>query len=694
MMVPAFYSSIELRLRRTLVRHQPYWAIQHRQTSLGLKVAIACLSLLFFLAPLSGQETSPARYEIDAKREGVSPTDKDALPRSREFIRLDSTYYVGYMYEGIYKADRSSDVLGYSHAVAPLKKAFDLFNRDYGQNMRQLFTSTQTYMQHVNRYIDILEIARNLQECYSNLEQADSVMWVLDRIDRYQFLKEHLAVNTSRAWTVHRNRFYTSKKYAFLKNSVAENEQLALNYCYKALGKIAYNKPQNDLWYGAGQDESDKLGVYHYLALLHCYNKNYDSSEYYYQQLMEAGYISWNNYANMQHELANVQLASQYFERDKYKYQQKTLREPYYYLPMLDVYAGRTRQAIATSKEAIESAGSTPGFGWYNISLGRSYLYDGQLDSAAYALEKAANFNEIHIGTTLTQSQYNLSVNLLRLQLNEKQSALVKFQNRGWWYSPTDLYRLLQLTIERVLLQYVLINQLATNPERERIIYDLFCGESTTSFDEALFLLEDFTPDFFIKKYRNYQQHDPRNNVHRYFKLVEHTMQWQDGDESAALEGYETLIRETMLDTANEKLFLARLYEGLSRGYRHADNHEKYGLYTRALVQKYPQLLPFTGLKMQIHLTTSGIDDDRTKEVIESLKDCNIKWVEPAAATALANIRFEKKGDKYQATINMAAGGKPVVVDEKLVFKKVDGVGKELALRLFGKGGSLVYNKS
>ncbi|RYZ21816.1 MAG: hypothetical protein EOP49_46835, partial [Sphingobacteriales bacterium] len=38
------------------------------------------------------------RYEVDAKRTGTDVNSNDALPRSREFIRIDSTYYVGWMY--------------------------------------------------------------------------------------------------------------------------------------------------------------------------------------------------------------------------------------------------------------------------------------------------------------------------------------------------------------------------------------------------------------------------------------------------------------------------------------------------------------------------------------------------------------------------------------------------------------------
>src|SRR3954467_7643888 len=84
------------------------------------------------------QGNPTARYEIDAKRTGVNPTDKDALPRSREFIRLDSTYYVGYMFEGMYKSDRSSDFLGFKYAIPSLKKSFVLLQRDYGRNLKTL----------------------------------------------------------------------------------------------------------------------------------------------------------------------------------------------------------------------------------------------------------------------------------------------------------------------------------------------------------------------------------------------------------------------------------------------------------------------------------------------------------------------------------------------------------------------------
>src|SRR5690606_12818659 len=71
------------------------------------------------------------RYEIDAKRSGVDPFSKDALPRSREFRRIDNTYYVGWFYEGAYKYDHAADYIGFKHAAEPLEQALKLLEKDY-----------------------------------------------------------------------------------------------------------------------------------------------------------------------------------------------------------------------------------------------------------------------------------------------------------------------------------------------------------------------------------------------------------------------------------------------------------------------------------------------------------------------------------------------------------------------------------
>ena len=636
---------------------------------------------------------SAARYEVDAKRIGVKPTDNDALPRSREFIRLDSTYYVGWMYEGIYKSDRSSDFLGYKNAIPALEKALRLIERDYGNEFRNLYSSLDYFGQHVNRYQDLYAIYQALNGCYSNIEMPDLVMQLADKMAKYQFKKDYFGLFTNRAWTYHRNRFLTSANFPFLKNSVAENEKLALASCYEGLAFIERNKAQNDQWFGAVQSENDRLSVYHYLAMLHCYNKNYDSSEYYYIQLAARGAISWNNYGSMQLETGNFTSAISYYKRDQFKSYSQILHEPYYYLPLLHVFGGRTKEALKMVQEIIEQNGSTPGFGWYNIALARGYLYDGQLDSCEHALNKAANFKEIHIGTTLTQSQYNFTVNLLRVQLLDRKMSLVKFLDKGWWYSPAALYQLASYKMEKMMTEYVVVNELAFNPERTRVVYDLFCSEATSTYDEAWYLLKDFSPAFFLKMYEHYLQTDRRTNVQRYFFLFAAKFKWEEGKKQAAKDDFETLAQINLPDAANEKLFLGRLYESLSIACNKSEEPQHYESYRNALLETYPQLVPFSGVVLKMHLQTSGTDDAVTQSVVSAIKHSAVDWSNNAPGIPVASIQFSKKGNRYEAVVQVkTASGDMLVENQRLLFKTATGVGQELALRLFGKGGALEFD--
>jgi len=661
----------------------------HINTRVIVALIYIVTSLLFVTT--THAQFNANRYEVDAKRIGVLPTDKDALPRSREFIRLDSTYYVGYMYEGMYKWDRSADYNGFKNAIHPLRKAFTLLQKDYGRNLKTLYNSTEGYIAYVNKYSDFLQIANSLRECYSNIEMSDSVMWVLDQVEQYNFRKDHLFTASLKAWTYHRDRFFTSTKFKFLKNSVVENEKMAFGYCYHSLYKIEKYKTENDLWFGPTQAESDRQYVYHYLALLHCYNKNYDSSAFYYEKMRKYGQISWTNYGGMQHEIGNIATSIDYFMMDKYKSYQHFLKEPYYYVPELYIYAGKTKASLELAREAVTFSKSSPGFGWYNIAMGRAFLYDNQLDSSEFLLNKAKNFKELHIGTTLTQSQYEFTINLLQLQRVERKMATLKFLDKGWWYSPTALFKLASLRIEKMGIQYVLMNQLANNPERERIVYDLFCAESTVTFDESMQLLKDLSPEFFIKKYKQYIATDPRPNIQRYFKLTTAQFKWANGDEKAALKDYETLLQQTTLDTANEKLFLGRLYEGLCKGYEENGNKENLQFYANVLLGIYPQLIPVSGIPIKMKLNMEGITDDHLKTIASDVKDANLKWSTDKNIPT-ATLRFKKKSNNYEVIITTTtADGQTIVNQEKIIFKaKTKNVGEEIVLRLFGKGGNMV----
>lgn len=665
-----------------------------RTPLLIINYSLLIICLLFASATYA--QNDAARYEIDAKRIGVSPTDKDALPRSREFLRLDSTYYVGWMYEGIYKWDRSADYQGYKNAIPALRKSFLLLKKDYGRLFSNFFAiENLSNRDNFTRYGDLQLVTRALRECYDNLEMPDSTMWLINQIDAFKFLIDEVQVNTVKAWIFHRNRFFTSAKYPFLKNSVEENEKMALAYCYKEFARIENNAQQVQTFYGPGMNNNLKTGPEFYLALLHCYLKNYDSSEYYYQQLIPPGRISWNNYASMQHETGHFGTAIEYHLREQNKaFIAGMLREPYYYVPELYIYSGRTKDAINMAQSAITQSGSTPGFGWYNIALARGYLYDGQLDSCEEALNKAANFKELHIGTTLTQNQYDFTINLLKVQLYDRKIDEVKFLHKNWWYNLTALRDLATYKSSKMLAEYVVINQLIFMPpqERGRTVYDLFCGEATTTFDEAWYLLKDFSASYFTKKYEDYQKKDKRENIQRYFKLFEARFKQQGGKQKEAMQELEDMDASMLVDTAHEKLFIARLFEAMARGYDDKGDKSKLTQYRNQLYQEYPQLLPFSGLKMEMKLNIAGTSDGVTKKVIDDLKSCNINW-DAGPGAPVATVSFAKKGERYEALINVVMpGGEKIINNKRMLFKQPDGAGGEMALRLFGKGGALVYD--
>ncbi|HEX8357621.1 MAG TPA: hypothetical protein VF610_09425, partial [Segetibacter sp.] len=155
------------------------------------------------------------------------------------------------------------------------------------------------------------------------------------------------------------------------------------------------------------------------------------------------------------------------------------------------------------------------------------------------------------------------------------------------------------------------------------------------------------------------------------------------------------LAKEALTDKATEKLFLGRLYEGLSKGSDEDGNEKDFNFYANGLYEEYPQLLPFSGISLKMKLNTSGANDEEIQKVLKELKNCRVDWVDEADEnTAMAFISFVKKGDRYEATVNAKSGsGKQKVKEEKMIFKETEGVGKELALRLFAKSGAMMYEK-
>ena len=603
------------------------------------------------------------RYEIDAKRLGVSLYDKDVLPRSREFIRLDSTYYVGHYFEGVYKYERAADYLGFRNSIQPLKKALLLFEKDF----KNEFANAGIYD---TNQMDIRSICSLLYECYSNVEQPDSAMWILDKVVSWNLPYDFMEYHIKAAWTIHRNRYYLNK-YSFLKSTVEENEQLALNHLYLAMAQ-------------------GNTSATFYLAIIYNYLQNIDSTNHYYNILLNNGTISYNNYAHFKNTLGDFSNAINLFEREKFS-SDKRLVEAYYFLPTLYINSGRSLDAIKTAAEIIAQNGSAPGFGWYNIALARSYLYNGRLDSCEKAISKAAQFKELHLATTLGQAQYDFAVNVIKLMLVNQKIERIKFFNKGWWYSVTDLLKMSRLFGEKFLLRFAIVNEFANNPERQGVIYTLFSSENVIGFDEIWNLLKDISPRYFSNLYKEKMENEKRPKVQRYMHFFYGSFLIHQGEKESGTKVLENILYNIPLDTANEKLFQARIAETLAKQYEDEGEKAKYNHIISFYLRKYPQLIPFSGIKIKMKLNITGLNNDVTNNIIKELKSCNVTLKEEGYE-ALANIAFGKNKDKYEIIYSLQnAAGRLIVPDQRILFKKEKGLGKELALRLFGVNGPLEY---
>jgi hypothetical protein len=634
--------------------------------------------------PVAHPRNQQKRYEIDAKRTGTDFNSNDALPRSREFIRIDSSYYVGWMYEGMYKYNHAADFLGYKNALVPLKRALDQLERDYARMLRTRTSDLMTYFPAYRFQLDYSMIAYNLMDCYNNIEQPQDAYNLIRRVQRWNFQREFfLQTYNYLAWTVHRNRFYTSARYKFLKNSIPENEKLAHAFLDSAMKKIQADRKLNATLFQPGYEEGEKQSVYHYRAILYSYALNIDSGARYYNLMKEYSLFSHNNYATFLAICGDFrQAAHQYGIAATEVQTDKRLQEWAYYSSILDIYKAKPETGIQNMKDMIKAVGSTPGFGWYNIALARCCVYDGDISESERYIKKAEAFKEVHIGTTLGQSHYDFSINMIKLMNNLGRIQQIRFENRNWWYSPSALGNLAQQTSAKYLLQYLIVNQFAMNPERDLVVYRLFSTESTVSWDEIWFLMRDFSTRFFYEKFEKEAKTDERKLIKKYFKLYMARLQMKRGNYTDAQRLLHDILNNEKTDMEYEKLFVARTFETLAECANAQKNKSEYNESLYNFYISFPQLVPFSELRPNMRLNVIGTAD---KKVVERLKDCNINWISDRSIPAPdVTLKFSTSGNKKTVTYYVTdKSGREIVTRENYTYTNTGEAGITLAYRLF-----------
>lgn len=633
------------------------------------------------------------RYEINAKRMGTNMFSDDALPRSREFKRIDSTYYVGWMYEGVYKYDHAADYLGFKNASLPLERALYLIERDFKPELRTRSADLATYYPVYFYHYEYTTIAFFLMMCYNNMEEPGKTFALLQRVRKWNFQSDYfnMDVYNHMAWTVHRHRYYTSEKYPFLKNSIEENERLANKYLDSQLRRIAINKRLNEQIFRPGYEQNEKLSVYHYKSILYSYWLKVDSAAYYYNLMKGSAIFPHNNYATFRSICGDFREAEkEYEEAIAQDGGDKRLKEWAYYTAMLNLYKAQPEKSVEQMRDMIKANGSTPGFGWYNIALARAQHYNGKISESERYIKKAAEFKELHIGTTLSQTHYDFSTQMVKLLNVNAMVEKPRFENRNWWYNPKALAKMSKAVTDKYSQQFLIINQFAQNPERDRVIYKLFSTESTISWDEVWYLIRDFSTRYFITRFEKELQTDERRHIRKYFKyfIARLHMKLDNYKEASIL--LDGILQEADIDVEYEKLFLARVYEAQAECAEEREDKAAYTAWMSRMYSEYPQLVPFSGLPMdmQLHITGDG------GETTERLKACNINWVKDPTAPR-AYITFTNKGKGKQIKYFVVDNQGNYIVKENTFSYEGSGLvaqnaGINLAYRLFNIGESPV----
>ncbi|NOS92148.1 MAG: hypothetical protein HOP30_09515 [Cyclobacteriaceae bacterium] len=640
--------------------------------------------LVFTLIVIESFSQNAIRAQIDKERDEPSSEEKN-YEKARGLIRKDSTYYVGYLLEGAYLFERANDELGFKKAIEPLKKALDKIEYDFDPLLRIRTNNYSVYVTNYRYHRDYGLITYFLSRCYQNVEQQDKAMEVLKHIRDRNFQMEIYSDSyNTMAWIFHRNRVYTSKQFPFLKNSVKENVIAANKYLDSALLKIQNDFAVNNGLYDPNVLNRQYLSTYHYKAMIHDYLLDIDSANYYYDMLIQNQAYSSNNYAEFKLAMGEFEEADLFFREaeDRESNPEKTTKEYYYMRGTLATYRGQPQVADSILNNVLQSQGSTPGYGWHCIGLARAQHYEGLTAESQERTNKAARFQELHIGTTWGQEQYNMAVASLNYinQLQFKKEYWFEHDEWYFWLNPVNWYRWVKYTLEIRHHKMVLASLIAENPEREQVIYSIFSPENLMSFDEVWSAIDGFGNEYFIDIYKKRLQTDKRPRVKKYFRYFLGKLYLAEGKETEAIQFFNQVLNDPDSADPYQTMLLARTYEGLAM----ANSGSEKARYTQLLYNTYPQLVPFTDLKMEFNLQEVSTANEEHLKIVSQLKNTSIYFTSNGKAPQVT-ISFAARGETLDIRYAVNNGGN-MSQQGILTIESTEreNAGKLLAYHLFG----------
>jgi hypothetical protein len=584
-------------------------------------------SLLLLVYAFSNAQLT-TKEEIDQKRQGLWYFDKKAFDLYREFLRIDSNYYVGWLYEGAAKYYRSQDVVGYASAIKPLLKAKEKFYKTEKSKLRVRTQDVREYIPVFQAHQDYCMIMYLLYQCYMNIEEQKKAFDILielknQKLQKYFFIEPY----NSMSWIMHRVRTLTSKQFPYSAGDIEKNEIKALKYIDSSMYHIRKYYNWNTSIFSPNYVNQDFYSNYHNKALIYNYIYELDSSEFYHKLMEETPFFSNNNYAYLFITKADFRNAEKNFLIEKKldtKHDKRT-KEYNYMLSILDTYKAMPKANLEEVKENTKNIASLPGFGWNNIALARLYYYLGYYHEAHKHMDKAKNFQELHINTSWSPEQYDYAISLYQYLVAKRKIEQVFFLNQKWWLNPNIILSLPKLYLDMWSYRYQLIGRFGSNPERHHAFYRIFNSESVLSFDEIWLTIEGFNTQYFLNLFSQNLSNDKRPTIHRYYHYFLGNLCLQKDDESGAEFHYNKALNDPFLDLDYDKLLLARCYEGLYKIYQKKDEKDKIHELTQNFYKLFPGLVPYSNFEKRA-LLKINTQDEFLKRVYEQLKSTSVEW--------------------------------------------------------------------
>ena len=652
-----------------------------------MKIGSIKINLLlgfFFLGLFAvyGQRIEIDRLERDFKG---SLSGRKAYELSQKMIQLDSTYYVGHFFEANYRYDRASDKRGYKSAIKSLEKTVELLEKDFPRKLKRT-TDISTYIDRYQFQRKYAVLIYFLAKCHEYVDNPGQAIKVVRRLQKRDFVF-NFGINpyNNISWIYLRNRMYSPEKYDFLKPTIEENLEMASKYADSIKTSDKHNQWfLNTYWPDFSKDAL--LSYYHYKNIIYTHQIKLDSAEYFSEQLEKYDRLSYNNYGNLKFIQAKYKEAEESYDiaREKDNYEEKSVKEFDYMQSAIKIFKNDISSSKSIIDESIKNLGIAPGFGWNSIALSRSYYYSGDLKKSKEYRDKAANFKEIHVNSTWGEVAYKRNTLLFKYLYHKKSINEIKFRDTDYWYKPKKLYDLSKHHFKQENAHLLLTSELSADPERFIGYYNLFASENNIFFDEIWELIKYFNSEYFINIFKKKLNEDERERVHKYFSYFIAQFYLEDGDFDKAIKEFESVLENEFLDSENEKLLIARINEGLSTAYAEKDNIPSANENLLAFYNNFPQLVPYSNLKMKFNLeVTNNVLTPEEEIIIEELKDCNIEWVENDINWPTLIINITKK-DKTHTISYQVEVDSETKFEGKLDLKTVENPGQLIAFRAFG----------